>query len=355
MKIEVILRNRSPLSSAAPGQKTISIDNVLNVPNGFPLTAMRTMPIPVDGSDKPAFVPVIPGNSIRNTLRRSMLDVVMDQIRGKATLSIGAYAAAYSGNASGNPEGVPPLFDELLSVRNHVFLGLFGGGPRMIRGRLSVDTLYPLHASAHRVLGTGYEERYVGGRLTQYVWMNRKDPITRINSEEEAAIITDGQSQITSWALNLIDSSLRGAEKRKAKTGKGSKTAEDVDEDAAPAVKEDRGLNTLNAHEVTLPGIDWLLSLRLEKPTHAQVGLVLKGIEGLNSMTVGGGHSKGYGVVEVQEVLIKAGSDSKHVWDGAGYNEEVTDYFDELVESLDNINVSDFESFVRRTKDVAGE
>lgn len=355
MKIEVILRNRSPLSSAAPGQKTISIDNALNVPNGFPLTAMRTMPIPVEGQDKPAYVPVIPGNSMRNALRRSMLDVVMDQVRGKATMSIGAYAAAYSGNASGNPEGVPPLFDELLTVRNHVFLGLFGGGPRMIRGRLSVDTLYPLHASAHRVLGAGYEERYVAGRLTQYIWMSRKDPITRINSDEEASIITDGPAEITSWALNQIDSSLRGAEKRKSKTAKSAKGTEEPDADMTPAVKEERGLNTLNAHEVTLPGIDWLLTLRLEKPTPAQVGLVLKGIEGLNSMTIGGGHSKGYGVVEVQEVHLKTSAVGKSVWDGIGYNDDVTDYFDELTEALDSIDVNDFESFVRRTKEAAGE
>ncbi|MPQ69348.1 type IV CRISPR-associated protein Csf2 [Pseudomonas sp. MWU12-2323] len=355
MKIEVILRNRSPLSSAAPGQKTISIDNVLNVPNGFPLTAMRTMAIPVDGQDKPAFVPVIPGNSIRNVLRRSMLSLVLDQVRGKATMSIGAYAAACSGNASGNPEGVPPLFDELLSVRNHVFLGLFGGGPRMIRGRLSVDTLYPLHASAQRVLGAGYEDRYVAGRLTQYIWMNRKDPITRIASEEESSVITDGRAEITSWALNQINSSIRGAEKRKTKTAKSDKASDDAGVDAATAAKEDRGLNTLNAHEVTLPGIDWLLSIRIEKPTPAQVGLVLKGIEGLNSMTIGGGHSKGYGVVEVQEVQLKVGSVSTNVWDGIGYSEDVTGYFDELTEALDKIDVNDFESFVKRTKEAAGE
>jgi CRISPR type IV-associated protein Csf2 len=355
MKIEVILRNRSPLSSAAPGQKTISIDNVPNVPNGFPLTAMRTMPIPVEGQDKPAFVPVIPGNTVRNALRRSMLEVVLDQVRGKATMSVGAYAAAFSGNASGNPEGVPPLFDEMLSVRNHVFLGLFGGGPRMIRGRLSVDTLYPLHADAHRVLGSGYEDRYVGGRLTQYVWMSRKDPITRINSEEEASIITDGPAEITSWALNQIGSSIRGAEKRKTKTSKSDKAPTDAADDAAPAPKEERGLNTLNAHEVTLPGIDWLLSIRLEKPTPAQVGLVLKGIEGLNSMTIGGGHSKGYGVVEVQEVQLKADTTNKNIWDGTGFNENVTDYFDELTDALDKIDVNDFESFVRRTKEAAGE
>jgi len=351
VKIEVILRNRTPLMSSAPGQRTISLDGRRNVPNGFPLTAMRTMPIPVEGEDRPFNAPIIPGNSVRNALRRAMLDVVFGQLRGSSTLSIGAYAAAYSGNASGNPEGVPPQFDEITSVRNHVFLGLFGGGPRMMRGKLSVDSLYPIAASTARVIGSGHEDRYIAGPLTQIVWMTRKDPVQQIKSEEQAELVTGGAASITQWAVDAMQASMAANQKRAKAKGKGAEDNADEPDEAASA----RGLNTMNAHEVTLPGLDWLMRLRLETPTPAQIGLVLMGIQKLNDMTLGGGHGKGYGEVEIQEVSLKIGNDTHQVWNGAEFDDRAQEYIDSLTEALDSIDAKDFESFVRRAKDAASE
>src|SRR5690606_5670060 len=102
-------------------------------------------------------IPGVPANTMRNLLRRTALDRVFDQLRGKQTMDVSGYAGALSGSASGNPEGVPSTFEETFRVRNHVFLGQFGGGPRMLQGRLSVDNMLPLIKDAARILDPTYE------------------------------------------------------------------------------------------------------------------------------------------------------------------------------------------------------
>lgn len=339
MKIQVVLRNKSPIFSAAPGASTIDVKGNIGVPNGMPFTRTRTMLIMGDMA-KAVSVPVVPGNTMRNLLRRTMLDeIIIPLMKGKAQLSIGAYAAAYAGNASGNPEGVPATFDETVQVRNHIFLGLFGGGPRMMEGRLRVDSLYPIHTDALRAIGPGFEDSLCSGKITDIVWQRRLDPVVKVMDEAASEVIEGGSAAVTQWAIDALGASLQKAQKRKDKS---------VDPEG-DEVNSQRGLAAFNAHEVVVPGVDWLQSYMLVNPTAAQVGLVLLALSKMSNKAIAGGHSKGYGSFEIRDVLV----DGASVWDGNGFveAEHLQGYFDSAMEALDQLSAAQFESFVAQSKD----
>ena len=342
MKINVILRNLSPIFSATPGNDSINLKGEFNPPGGgFPLVRTRKMSVPAsvgEGGLKPVSIPVVPGNTMRNLLRRSILEhLVVPHLAGRARLTPGAYAAAFAGNATGNPNGVA-TFDDIVTTRAHTFLGLFGGGPRMMQGRLTVDTLYPLHAHAGRILGAGYEERLISGRITEVVWMRRVDPILKAREENTQEVIVGGRQALTQWAIDAMQASAS----KKASTKKSTEAAAEAEASEAP-----RGLNAFNAHEVVVPGVDWLLRLELERPTPAQVGLVLAGISKMQQMTIAGGFSKGYGKHQIESVEI----DGESVWAGEGFSDTVTHYFDAMAAELEAVDAESFERFIAASGD----
>lgn len=339
MKISVIFRNETPIHSSAPTKSTIDANGTIGVPNAMPLTRMRTMRVPAPGMDGSVSIrplPCVPSNTMRNLLRRSALDTVFNQLRGKATLDVGAYAAACSGNASGNPEGVAASFDETNAVRKHVFLGLFGGGPRMMKGRLSVDTMYPIVPDAARIIGDGFEDRMISGQILDVVWQRRVDPVEKLAFEAPEELITNAHSAITAWSIKNQENKAKSAGKGKAAESEG-------------AGANERGLNAFNAQEVVIPGLDWLWGVRLENPSKAQAGLVLKAISDIaqRGMQVAGGNAKDYGKVNIQEVLV----DGQSVWDGQSYTASMETYLDALAESLDEITADDFANFVKPSKE----
>lgn len=338
-KINVILRNLSPIFSATPGGDSISLTGEFNPPGGgFPFTRTRKMQIPAsvgEGGLKPISLPVVPGNTMRNLLRRSILEhLVVPQLSGWARLSVGAYAAAFAGSATGKPEGVA-TFDDMVATRAHPFLGLFGGGPRMMQGRLTVDTLYPIHQHAQRVLGSGYEERMIGGRITDVVWQRRVDPILKVREEDAQKVIQDGRQALTQWAVDALKTSAASAAKRGAKKSAEPEAESEAGENA-------RGLNAFNAHEVVIPGVDWLLRIELERPTEAQVGLVLAGIAKLPQMNIAGGFSKGYGKNQIEAIEV----DGESVWDGGTFTESMAGYFDAMAGALESLDADGFERFI---------
>lgn len=346
MKFEVVIRNTTPIFSAAPGASTVTLDGVINPPEGvtrFPLTRMRSMNVVADSGDGEARIenlPVVPGGTMRNLLRRAMLQHVIEPtLRSKeAQLGIGAYAAAYAGNASGNPDGVPSAFDEVVSMRAHPFIGLFGGGPRMIEGRLMVDSLYPIHQNALRVIGSDYINESIKGRILQVVWARRVDPILQLGSAEDAAVIAGGVPAVNGWITDLMAST-------KAKKGKGKKGEEPAEEVAGDS---SRGLKAFNAHEVVIPGVSWLWRISVDRPTDAQVGLILLALGKLNGLRIAGGHAKGYGEFEIDAVRM----DGEPIWScGSVAGDGLDRYWDAITEALDDMSAADFERFAASAKE----
>lgn len=348
MEITVTIRNLSPIFSAAPGASTVTLAGKINSPEGgFPLTRARTMTVIGDsgeGTLKPVHVPIVPGNTMRNLLRRSILkSVVEPALKGRATLSIGAYATAYAGNASGNPDGVPSSFDEIAKMRKHPFIGLFGGGPRMLKGRLMVESLYPVHVNTQRVLGAGFEDMMVSGVITNVVWTRRVDPIRHLGSEEDVEVIEGGAAAANNWMAELLESTKAAASKRKKKGASEEVTVDEVAESGG------RGLQAFNAHEVVIPGVSWVWRVALDNPTQAQVGAVLMGLANLTDLAIAGGHAKGYGKFVIDDIAL----DGCSVWQSGDLAGSTGEYIDALAEAVDALGAEDFETFAASAKSAA--
>jgi len=344
MDIQVILTNQTPVFSAAPGSAAVDINGNL-VNEGFPLIRARTLSVVADEGDgvlKARRLPVVPGNSMRNLLRRIMLKHIIEpSLKDRVQVSIGAYAGMYAGNASGNPDGVAATFDEIVAVRNHPFLGLFGGGPRMMQGRLMVDTLYPIHTHAQRIIGEGFEDRMIGDRIVDLVWTRRVDPVTKLNDTEDTGIIKDGVKAANDWIRALAEGSAAKADKKKAKKAEATEAGDGDTEKAA------RGLNGFNAHEVVIPGVSWVWRINADNPTEAQIGLILAALSKLPLERLAGGGNKDYGRVVVDDIRLNGNS----VWGGGQLNEQsVTAYMDALAEAMDNLDAEGFENFITSQK-----
>lgn len=346
MQIEVVIRNITPIFSAAPGSNYVTLDGTINPPLGatrFPLTRARTMNVVAemgDGELKAVPLPVVPGNTMRNLLRRTILkEIIEPTLLEKASqLSIGAYATAYAGNSSGNPDGVPSSFDEISIMRDHPFLGLFGGGPRMLEGRLMVDALYPIHQHSARIIGNDYINDSIKGSITDIIWSRRNDPVLELGSTEDVAVIQGGAKAANDWIADLLSAT-------KSKKGKASKQA---DEAAEPAEDSGRGLKAFNAHEVVIAGVNWVWRISVDRPTDAQVGMILQALSKITDQRIAGGHAKDYGRFTIENVTL----DGESVWSQPGFSSHETEkYFDAFAEALDKMTGAEFEQFAASAKE----
>lgn len=346
MQIEVIIRNITPIFSASPEGAYIGLDGTFNPSLDkprFPVTRARTLKVVAEDSNgvaRPVHLPVVPGNTMRNLLRRTMLEYVIQPalLDKAAQLSIGAYAAAYSGSATGNPDGVPSSFDETVALRSHPFIGLFGGGPRMLKGRLMVDTLYPIHGNAERIIGSDYINECVSGQITDVVWTRRNDPVLALGDAQDAAVIEGGAQAANNWITNLLATT----KAKKAKAGK------EGGEEPGEASESKRGLNAFNAHEVVIGGVKWLWRINADQPTKAQVGLILLALSNITNLRIAGGHAKDYGRFVIDGVTLNG----QQIWSQNSFSgQDLTPYFDAIAEELDSLSKAEFEQFAASAKE----
>lgn len=319
--INVLLKTLTPYHSSAPGADYVSLDGKFGRkgPGMFPCVRTRAMPVIVRGEDastKRVYVPIMPANSLRHVIRANILSDIIDAFRDKYTLSADAYAAAWCGNASGNPEGIAATFAEISAVQMHPFLGLFGGGPRMIEGKISVDNAWAWPQDA-ATMASAYADYTNPSQVTDIVWKRRVDPIAKIG-EDNVQVIANGVMEVTQWCARALEKKEEGAEEEKS-----------------------RGLQAFNAHEVVIPGVyfAWAIDFK-RKPTQQQLAAVLWAIQKMNGMHIGGGSALGYGKVEVADVML----DGNSIWAG-GIDERYTDPW---IECLDNIEPAAFESFAKK-------
>lgn len=104
----------------------------------------RTMTQPIIANGARDFIPYFPGSDIRGRLRRKAAAHVMD-----ALLSHGEKTprGLYNGLCSGSMDNAPEQdlsVEEALRARKHIYMGLFGGGKRILRSRFSPSDLVPI-------------------------------------------------------------------------------------------------------------------------------------------------------------------------------------------------------------------
>lgn len=309
--ITAILTTMSPLHITDPGDKRVDIDgNDVRGDAGFPCPRTTKMwlsnhpflsAIATDSEDGAAPssshspVPCIPANSIRGQLRRQAAKAIMEALisRGEE-LSINAYNVLQCGAATGSPDGSGPTVAEAVEADAHPYFGLFGGGPRLIRSNLRVDTALAVTAASLPYLRPEFGGAVNGGKLLSIGWRRRNDDALMLSDvDAQAKIIASFHETMN----NYQDASmLSKAAKAVAKDG-----GDDGQEPASPVA---RGLGAFNAIEYVVPGTHFALRFDVDG-TEEQAGLLLAALLGfVKTNRLGSDGRRGFGRFCLQSVTI---------------------------------------------------
>ncbi len=346
--IKGILRLTSPLHIAAAKKETVDPETDRLLPSGergiavIPATKYR-LPMflgrldETEGPHGPAFldVPVIPANDLRGRLRRMAARAVFDALltRGEQ-ISLDAYHGMTCGAVTGSPGG-RLTFEESVLASGHPFLGLFGGGPRLVRSALQVSTGWPILASTIQagVLSEDLQLEVpcpLGSEwlLTQRLFFRRIDDAIRFTDGHAQTIVKDFGPEVTRWieSVSAVKKARESASTKKAK----AKPARKIDAsglvlalDDGTAVATDPKtpppsrlqLQGFNAIEFVVPGTRFYLEFRLDDTRigNAGVGLFLQALrQFIIEQNLGGWTKNGFGRFEVAQVgFEKLGSDQR--------------------------------------------
>ena len=135
-RIEGLIRLTSALHCASPDTSLATPDK-----NETPTHQQRV--VTNTGIQK---IPYFPGNDIRGRLRRKAATLVLDQLVAKDQISVDLYAGLNAGAISAQPDTAELSVEEALRARDNVYMGLFGGGARLLRSRYRANDLIPVLA-----------------------------------------------------------------------------------------------------------------------------------------------------------------------------------------------------------------
>lgn len=294
-KIEGILRLTSPLHCAAVTSEKSNADG--NV------TRTQTQPmVTVKGLTR---VPFFPGNDLRGRLRRKAASLIMASMKARGhKVSVDLYAGMNSGSISAQPDKAALTLEEVLRAQSNAYMGLFGGGSRILRSRFRVNDLMPVlkdlvdariipeaYASLAPVGSTGEEQvgHVAGWQIRSERTSLRIDDVTRVmNGVEMAAIIDDAVNAVADKQSNV----LAGREERK--TSKAAAKVGDIKKSEI-ATKQDTG--NMFSLEYIAAGMPMYFLLDMQDDvTDGHVGLMLLALRDLiREQALGGWVRIGFG------------------------------------------------------------
>lgn len=300
--IEGVIKTVSPLhitSAASSGSRYVPGEDgkiSYDGKSGFPMTETIKTKIAFTDSEnthqsKLMNVPLLPASGLRGALRRAASSVIEDYFlleRDQKMASVQVYLGMRTGAISGRPDGVAPSSSEIISAQNNVFFGIFGGGPRMLRGRLKAQDALPV---LDKLIENGYipqskADHALYGidprRLYNYAQVIRKDDfIGDHTGSERASEVVEGFTD--SYEAEREKTLLRAIEK--AKKASGTETSDDSVE---------RGVRAMSFREDVASGVPFYLRLAIDG-TEAQVGLLIQSLERMLNDGIGGRKALGFG------------------------------------------------------------
>lgn len=86
-------------------------------------------------------------------------------------------------------------------------------------------------------------------------------------------------TEANQWIVGLLEQT-KSAESKRTKSVEGA---------TPDTEKAGRGLRAFNAHEVVIPGLDWYWRMSIDRPSDAQVGLILMALSKMEQERIAGG------------------------------------------------------------------
>jgi CRISPR type IV-associated protein Csf2 len=296
-KIAGILKLTSPLHVASPGDRTIDPNSLLPSygKGGLPLAGTTHYPLVLSeeeilneelenpSSRGVVYLPVFPANDARGRLRRRAAEEVFKLLSSRGELlTLETYHGMMCGAVTGQPSK-ELTFDLALKSGRHSFLGLFGGGPRLVRSCLQIHTLWPVTNTTIKagLVSSYYEDQKVLGRshrLTQAIFYRRIDDALVFSDGRAELIVKQYSTAVADW-MNQLGSGERSKKQ----------------------------LHTFAAIEYVIPGTRFYTEMRVEteRAGLAALGLLIRSLTAFaNRQGIGGWIRNGFGRFESQFDLL---------------------------------------------------
>lgn len=295
--INVVLTLASPLYLAYPGNYSEGLS--------------RTITKPVTVGGRKHDVPYYPANGFRGAFRRAIADRICDNLKATESAVPGdLYTGLHCGASSGSPDGSASTIEEIVRVRKHVYMGLFGGGARTHESMYSVSDMNPIldvTVSAGCVPEC-YREEYVVPQLKdgavnfllpyQIIGQRhflRVDDLYRVNNVDQIVRTVDNPVETVTAHQIAVGISLEGR--------KGGATKEDV--------------SNLQSFQTVAEGTPMHFGIDMKADiTAGQVGALLLALQDVFIENYfGGAGRQGMGRVNVCEIAADVGGEM-FVWNG---------------------------------------
>ena len=303
-RLHILLRTLTPLSIATPGEMRVDVGQthlppVYGNPKATPCTPVQKLNVLHDG--KIVQVPMIAANNIIGRLRRHAAKLVLDVISGKGQkVQIGTFSALTCGAVTGKPDGRDVTFQEYRETRAHPYIGLMGGGPRMMRRHVRCFNAVPYcdatagmfdrirHPHLDDDINSPHKVHVGLHQILQRWIMNRNDDLKDLVDMATAkASIQNFQDAVMERQAQIIGDSARGAEGEK---------------------KDRISTESFTALEFIVPGITFPLSFELLDVDEAQLGLFLASLDRFADIERMGGYSRnGFGQLAFNDVVLEDG------------------------------------------------
>lgn len=309
MKIQVnaILTTVTPLHIATPGAHR------LNTNTGFveyqtasndqmtPCTAVQRLKIA--NSNMP--LPVITANNIAGRVRRHVATQVLNAAKAAGKkVSLQAYSSLMCGAVGGAPDKRDLTYAEYKKSADHPYIGLMGGGPRMLPRKMRVLNALPICDATKDLMGSlmhpdANNHLQEPNRMTQaWTFRHNDDLMELVNVPLQESSIENYEQEIQARQAAIL-----------AEKSKGRSTTSTF---------------AFSSFEFVIPGAKFNMVFELDC-NEVQIGLFLKALDSLASTERLGGQTRnGLGAFTLSDVIIKD-MDSGTVYGNDGESDKIFD------------------------------
>ncbi|OFA16385.1 hypothetical protein A4U49_07715 [Acidithiobacillus ferrivorans] len=289
--LHAFIKTTSPLHIAAPG--SMRFDPGTGKTSfggsdvGVPCTGVQRITLFTEEGARR--YPVIAANNLSGRLRRHAAKLVLEVFKAKGQqVSLSTYATLQCGAATGNPDGEDMTYQEYRAYKNHPYLGLFGGGPKMMRRAfrmqnalpITADTVAISGAQAHPAAAEHQQEKH----LTEAWGFRRNDDLRDLVGIHQAEqTVRDFEAAFAHRQALIIE------EAKKERVSGSAKTS----------------TKTYSAVEFVLPGVLFGFCVEFSDASVAQQGLFLLALDSLAATErLGGLVRNGFGAFSLEDVRI---------------------------------------------------
>jgi len=236
----------------------------------------------ITGENESLRLPVINANTLRGGIRRAATRVACRILSARNEMvTLNTVIQMNNGTSSGRPSSDIPTLEDLDAAFANPFVGLFGGGERMLRSRMKTTMAMPV---VEPLIGLGaipdrFHAMDEAARLSSCSIFRRVDDFT-LNTSALDPVIPTVVEEFESTVTERIMESVVARQRKK---------------DGKAAPKDSNMVDSINAIEYINPGTRMYIRFEVNGGDH-HLGMFLKALEEFyHANAIGGSNRNGFG------------------------------------------------------------